>query len=411
LNKVLFVSLLVLGLCFLQPALGEGSSSRLATRIAGGTQANAGQFPFVALITYDYVTASGVTATYQGTGVIYTPTTIVTTANALANCAEGKPATVYQGVTFVSTTTGAQIFSFTCSRIAGPSQTIFQSASFAAGVYNNDLAYIDLTPTGQSFTGTIFARPPTSSPTAADIGTLFAVGFGEAIPGGSPAPVLQWVEINPQRNHICYQRAIQNSFQTKFNFTENFCVAGFVKNPDTGFVSDVCVLDAGGALIRTSNIGAPYDDHEVVGIINFGTCSATQPAIATYLFKYISSLPAQAAGLVPATTQANPRAFDGNFACGDGIVQAGTYEKCDPPVADRLNPFYCCDPWTCQLVTAGSECTLNNRNGTTCLEQPRCNVRGRCVVKNRNQGKRCNGPNTKCHRGKCCTYPGATGCF
>jgi len=391
LNKVLFVSLLVLGLCILQPALGD---ERLAKRIAGGFQATQGQFPFVALIEYTYTTTSG-TFTYQGTGTIYNPQIVITTGNAMALCKDGTAATVYQGVVDVNNQGTPQIISFTCQL----GVTIIRPSGWAAGVYDNDLSYINLAPTGLSFSGNVFLRLPSSSPTQADIGRLFAAGYGETSPGGAPSPVLEYVQINPQRNRVCNERAVVDSLTNSFSFSENFCVSGYLVSPTTGLLTDVCQLDAGSPIIRTQDINNPYADFEVVGIVNFGSCADTTPAFATYIFKYVDSgfLPSQTNPPTVATPP-NPRAFDGNFACGDGVVQ-GAYEKCDPPIKTS-----CCNQWTCQLLPTSTPCTLNNRNGTRCRQQPRCNKFGNCKAKNRRQGRTCGGRKTKCHKGKCCTY-------
>jgi hypothetical protein len=404
LNKVLFVSLLVLGLCFLQPAFGE----RLATRIAGGNTATTGQFPFVVVFTYPYTDASGNTFTYQGTGVIYNNNIVVTTASAIRNC--NGLITITQGSTntFAPEQT-AQTVQFTCVQGADGAAgvNVVLATGNVAGQYFLDMAKIILP---LPFTGAVSLRLPTSSPTQADVGSLYAVGWGESVPGAQPSPQLLWVPLNPQRTRVCIDRATTAGILSSISFAENFCVAGFVQNANN-VTSDACVLDAGAPIIRTQNINAPYADHEVVGLVNFGSCTASSPVIATYLWKYIDSFLGAQTAPPTAGSPVNPRSADGNFACGDGIVTPGL-EKCDvgsPTVA--ADPFFCCNPYTCQFVQAGTACTVNNNNGTRCLAQPRCNNRGICVTKFKNHFKTCNGPKTRCQRGKCCTYPGAINCF
>jgi len=309
-----------------------------------------------------------------------------------------------------------QIISFTCQNSSSPStQTIFYASGYQTGTFTNDLAFINLTATGLSFNqnnGNVFARTPTSSPVQADIGLLFAIGFGESVPNGQPSPVLQYVQLNPVEKHICNNKYNAAGLLSTINLNkDNFCLSGFVKSPKTGFLTDACVLDRGGAIIRTSNIGSPYADHEVVGIINSGTCADVVPVVASYLWVYTNNgfLPSQGSSAPIAGSPVNPNAKYGNFVCGNGNVEAGVYEQCDPSSGDPNAA--CCNTWTCKLEQASTPCTLNNRNGTKCRQQPRCNKLGECQVKFRNQGKRCaSSRNTRCHRGKCCTYPGAVNC-
>jgi secreted trypsin-like serine protease len=410
LNKVLFVSLLVLGLFYLQPAQCE---NRLNTRVAGGFKAVPGQFPFVVLITYLYTdTASGVQLTYQGTGVIYSQFRVLTSANAVSKCAAGTTLSVSQGVTDLNNPAGALVFQVVCG-----ATTVVSAPGFTAGNYFGDVAYIDIstvTTTGFNQAGQVI-RLPTSSPTASDINKLFVAGYGETFPGASPSPQLTYTPINPMRNNLCQSLLNRKaSLVGKFSLAENFCVQGQINDPRTSGLSDACVLDAGAPLIRTVNISNPLPDFEVVGFVNFGTCTATVPVISTYIFKYLTFLGAQA--LAPAAgNPANPRAFDGNFACGDGIIQAGTLEKCDPASA-RTDPKWCCDIWTCQFKKGKNIACSTTNNGTKCKTRPICDVNGICKARDKNK-KPCGSAKTgtrgnRCINGKCCK-PGKppTACF
>jgi len=410
LNKVLFVSLLVLGLFYIQPAQFD---QRLNTRLAGGFQAQPNQFPYVVLITYLYTdsTQGGIKLTYQGTGTIYGTNTVITSANAVqkflteCNTPTGSSGllTVAQGVTKINTPAGALVYQVPCSAV----KSNFPSPPPTTPTYFGDAAFITVPAPGFTAVGSVL-RLPTSSPTAADINNLWVIGYGESFPSGGPNPQLTYIPINPMRNRLCDTLLkAKTSLGNSYSFAENFCLLGQKADPRTGGVTDACVLDAGAPVVRTGNITASVADFEVVGWVNFGTCTAAVPVIATYIFKYTTFFGAQV-GAPAAGSPANPRAFDGNFACGDGIVgdgvSAGALEKCDPDTATRASPELlansCCDQWTCQFKSGGSVCSLAN-NGTKCKTQPICTGTGKCKSRDK-LGSGCGGKLTRCTNGKCC---------
>jgi len=396
LKKVLFVSLLVLGLFYLQPAQCE---NRLNTRVAGGFQAQPGQLPFVALITYSYLDR-GITVTYQGTGVVYSATRVVTSANAVRRCLNGVTLTVASGVTdLANPATATAVIQVVCNN----GTSIVYATGATADTYFSDIAFIDVTAATSAtkvFPSTAFLRTPSSSPTAADINRLWVAGYGENFPGASPSPQLVYAPINPMTNNRC-NNGLKSLISGLYKFSENFCVKGQKNDPRTGFTTDACPLDAGAPIFRTSNINSPSADFEVVGIVNFATCTAATPVVVTYLSKYLSLFGAQSP--VPAAANPpNPRASDGNFICGDGTTTG--LEKCD----SSTNP--CCDKWTCQFKVGGFPCTSTN-NGTKCKTRPICDGKGGCKPRNKTNRRRpCAGKKTKsrCSHGKCCTIKGAS---
>jgi secreted trypsin-like serine protease len=398
LKKVLFVSLLVLGLFYLQPAQCE---NRLNTRLAGGFVAQKGQFPWVALITYSYQDR-GITVTYQGTGVIYSATRVLTSANAVKRCANGVTLTVSSGITDIASPAGATVIQVVCNN----GTSIVYAPGAASNVYFGDVAYIDLTTATSpitSFAGVVNAtlRTPTSSPTPRDINKLYIAGYGENFPEAAPSPQLIYIPINPMTNNLCNQ-ALTPILPGTYKFSENFCVKGQKKDPRTGVVTDACPLDSGAPIFRTSNIDAPYADFEVVGIVNYGTCTAGLPVIATYLAKYLTFLGAQASPPAAAAPP-NPNAANGNFICGDGVVQPNSLEKCD------TSSNTCCNKWTCQFQEGGFPCGPNN--GTKCKTRPICDGAGICKARNKpNKRRPCagKGKKSRCSHGKCCTINGAS---
>jgi hypothetical protein len=399
LNKVLFVSLLVLGLFYLQPA--QCDSQRLNTRIAGGFKALPNQFPYVVLITYQF-TSSGVSVNYQGTGTIYSTNLVITSGNAvskfIAQCGITPTASLFvtQGITDINNPVPGVPLTYTI-----PCTGVTVNPGFVNGVYFGDAASITIPAPGFA-TGVL--RLPTSSPTAADINQLWVIGYGENFPGAAPSPQLTYAPINPMRNNLCQKILVnKTSLAGKFSFTENFCLQGQQVDPRTGGTTDACVLDAGAPVVRTSNITNSGPDYEVIGWVNFGTCTAAVPVISTYLFKYTTFFGAQT-GAPTTQTPVNPRAFDGNFACGDSVVTPGL-EKCDPSAAVRADAALtlnsCCDIWTCQYKGGGIPCSTVN-NGTKCKTQPICDGAGKCRSKDKPQDGKCGGRSTRCRNGKCC---------
>jgi hypothetical protein len=427
-NKVLLVSLLVLGLLLSQPSQGE---ARLEKRVAGGFAATTGQFPFIVRILYPLTDGTF----QQGTGVIYDSQLVMSSNQvfqrinpsntALAGClvdATGFcPVTITQGVTDVNN----QQTTNTISKLvyvdkANPANVIknYVDQTSTATDYLNDLVVIQFAlsangavtgfPTGQNLS----IRRPTSSLTQADIGKTYVIGFGEIIPGTQPAPTLNYVKINPMNFHKCSDLLVkQNIGSSVVNFNNTFCLFGAVEG-ENGGLSDACVTDYGGAIIRTQNINSPVADYEVVGILAFGSCQASSPAIASYVFKVADVLGAQV-DAPAAGSPANSRSFDGNFACGDSVVQSGQLEKCDFGLTTKqASKNTCCNVWTCQLRRPGSACGA--LDGFQCRSALRCNGTGFCKRFNRGFAKgSCNDNvsyKTRCFRGQCCKADDRTEC-
>jgi hypothetical protein len=334
---------------------------------------------------------------------------MITSANALSQCVAGTQVTVFRGVTDLGDTSDGFQSSFTC----GPDDVTIRS-EFVVGEYHDDLAVVDLdsgfeVPDTLDF---ITLRTATSSPIQSFNDDLYAIGYGESSPGAAGSPLLTYAPINSMTNHVCFKRfnGLGLGLEGKFSFKDNFCVSGQVDDPRTGVTTDACVLDAGGVIFRTQDILNPQSSFEVVGTINFATCSAATPIIVSYLFKFDDILPIQVNLPNPLLADpANPDAAFGNFACGDGRIQGNglEYEQCDPgqnPDPTNLDNN-CCNPWTCKFLVGGTECSSVN-NGTFCRSQPRCNSVGRCYASPRLTNKRnCNGTNTVCKQGRCCIRP------
>jgi hypothetical protein len=290
---------------------------------------------------------------------------------------------------------------------------IFQKAPATPANYFDDVVVLKLPapfiagPT----VGTI--RLPLNSPVPDE--PIFAVGFGEIAPGTAAFPQLTYTQTNLRRKHLCSNDWTAAGEITKIDFAKNFCLQGKVHNNNgstPGTLTDICVLDWGGAIVRSSNIaGIPAQNYEVVGLINYGTCTTTLPAVATYIFKLtIAETLADGTLTTPfVLTNAGPQvappaalvpvplnAVFGNFACGDGIIQP-QFEKCDSGTGDHP----CCNDWECQLEQPGTPCTLPDvLNGTICKTKPICDAIGKCKSRNK-RGKRCNGPATRCNKGRC----------
>jgi len=420
LNKVLFFGLLVLGL-FFQPSHG----------IAGGFSAKPGQFQYMIVYTYPF-NQSGTVVNYQGTGILFNSNQFFTTANALSQCSNGTVATAYLGVTDLGNTTGAAVRTFICVQNVfsrpGPFPTSqvrikeFNTgfpANFTLGNYLDDVVLVNVS---SAFPPNNTLRMSTSSPLqtqSAIKSQYYIVGYGESIPGGPPSPQLVYAPINPMNNRICYNIMKNFSLQNNFSFADSFCLQGQANDNRTGFITDACSLDRGGALIRTSNISSPQNSAEVVGIINFGSCSATLPIIVSYIWRFVTPISPDGINgqnLIDtpnATSPPNPEAQYGVFACGDNIIEPGTYEKCDVGTHQLRNSngtaidpnVNCCDPWTCQFYVGGTPCSATNDH-SLCDSQPRCNGAGHCQAnKKLKKDQTCAGKNTFCKQGRCCHRP------
>jgi len=329
------------------------------------------------------------------------------------------PIIIVQGVTDVndqsSGTTARQVL----VDPANPSPQLIGSIS--SDDYTDDVVIIKFqTSETALFPAGLSIRRPSSSPTQGDVGKLYAIGFGETFPGSTPSPQLNYVPINPMDNHPCFTYLKDNDLfgPNSITFQNTFCVFG--ANPGvTGGLTDVCVLDAGGPIIRTTNIAAPLDDYEVVGIISLGSCSTTIPGIISYIHPVFDEFDQE--DRPSNANPPNPRAFDGNFICGDGNPpkDSGSYEKCDPTPnlndPGNVDISSCCNPWTCQLVKPGSYCVdPADRNGTFCKTAPICDRLGKCKSRNKPKARgNCNkdlDTPTRCNKGRCCSVPGATAC-
>jgi len=422
LNKVLFVSLLVIGLCCFQAAYGL----RLQERIAGGFQAVPGQFPFVVAIKYTYADPArgGAITNAQVTGLLYNLNTVISTVNAFAplfGTTGTNSVTVIAGSTdtnIIPAPPTAQVQTFLVtsglSGAAAPANLIFQKAPAVPANFFDDAVVLKLPApfTANANIGTI--RLPSSSPVPDE--PIFAIGFGEISPGAIAFPQLTYVQTNLRRHRLCFNDWTAAGQISKIDFAKNFCLQGKVHNvngstPNT--LTDICVLDWGGAIIRSTNVaGIPAQNYEVLGLINYGTCTTSLPAIATYLFKIatVETLPdgtvttpfvltnagAQVAPPAPLPAGANLNSVFGNFACGDGIIQP-QFEKCDPGTAIDN----CCNAFECQFQQPGTPCTIPDiLNGTICKTKPICDSVGKCKSRNK-RGRRCNGPATRCNKGRC----------
>jgi len=348
------------------------------------------------LITYSY-SDQGVSVIYQGTGVIYSSTRVITSANAIRRCLNGVTLTVSSNVTDINNPTGSVSVQVVCQN----GTSINYATGATGGQYFATFAYIDLTTatsTTKFFPASSQLRVPTSSPNAADINKLWVAGYGETFPGGSPTPQLTYIPINPMTNNKCNDQ-LTSVIGGLYSFSENFCVKGQKNDSRTGFVTDACPLDAGAPVFRTSNINSPANDFEVVGIVNFATCTAATPVVVTYLSKYISFVGTQSVGFPGTASPPNPNAANGNFICGDGIV-TGPLEKCDS------STNLCCNQWTCQYKKADFPC--GTPNVTQCLGSPLCNGSGVCRRNKKSGPCKIKGKKaTRCHKGRCCSRSGS----
>jgi hypothetical protein len=396
-------------------------ADRLDTRIASPFISAPGQFPFIASITYPYVDAQNNPQVYSATGIIYSRTSVVTTANVFVNFpAAGAQLTIAVGASDLGQAT--QVLTFAATKglysvlpdgtttgPAPPPDLILVPTQFVAGGSAFDIATIKL-PGGSTFTASsdiVVGNFPTSSPLPSD--SLYAVAYGNQNPGGPIFPRLKFTQMFLKRGNKC-QKALAGSNVTRpFTFSSNFCIAS--KKPaqsEGGVFGGVCARDIGGAIIRTSDITNAAAYYEVIGLISWSndlnTCDSTNPipAIVVYLSVYtnnfivpiLGSLQAAGNGQNPAN---NPNAAKGNFICGNGKIDT-PYEKCD----DNTNK--CCNTWTCAFKFAGLYCGATKPANATkpnkCQTRQICDNDGLCAVRPKKEGLPC-GKGKKCLSGVC----------
>jgi hypothetical protein len=396
-------------------------ADRLNTRIASPFVATPGQFPFIASITYPYVDAANAPQVYSATGIIYSSTSIVTTANVFTNFpAAGAQVTIAVGAADLGQSTQVLTFPATKGLYAvvpdgttpppPPTDLILVPTQFVAGGSAFDIATIKL-PAGSTFTASPEIKVgnfPTSSPLPNE--NLYAVAYGNQNPGGPVFPKLKFTRMFLKKGNKCQKALAGSNITRPFTFTSNFCVQSqkAVDSPG-GTFGGVCARDIGGALIRTGDITNPADYYEVLGLISWSndlnTCNAANPtpAIIVYLSVYtnnfivpiLGSLQAAGNGQNPAL---NPNSGKGNFICGNNKIDT-PYEKCD----DNTNR--CCNIWTCAFRFSGVYCgttkPFNSTKPNKCQTRQICDNDGLCAVRPKKEGLPCAKGGKKCVSGVC----------
>jgi hypothetical protein len=417
-SKTLVVCLLAL-FC-LQITL---ATQRLNTRIAGQFESSEGQFPYIAFITYNYVdVASGVLVSQQNTGIIYNQNAVITTAKTFDNFpAGGANLTIAVGAYEVNNPTAFFTYFATIGRYqvptdntttppTAPTELINIPTQYTPGATNFDIAIVRLQPPSVfAFNNVVkIANFPTSSPIQAD--ALFAVAYGNQGPGSITFPTLKFAQMFFKKPVLC-QNALSNaSVAATFNRNQHFCVQSQDLTKTANIFEGVCSLDVSGAIVRTSDITNSTIYYEVVGLITYAadttTCDKDKrvPAIIIYLSYFqdkfftpiLGSLAANNNGQDPAQ---NPNSFQGNFICGNGILEGP--ERCDIGSA-APSTFPCCAANTCTFKPQGKLCESKaNKTKNVCLTRLRCKEDGSCTATPRDQGKKCAGKQTACRSGVC----------
>jgi hypothetical protein len=383
-----------------------------------------GQFPYIAFLTYNYNGPNGPTS-QQATGIIYSATSVITTANVFNNFpAGGAELTVEVGA--FDTKQPIQFFSFPATvgtyvlPVNGstpptpPTNLIVIPSLFVKGASAYDVAIVRL-PTGAGNTFDFsnneiaIANFPTSSAIPSE--SLYAVAYGNQAPDVGTFPVLKFTQMFLKKSNKCKGNLTAAGVAGLFNANQHFCVQSKDISKTNGTFEGVCKLDIGGALVRTDDATKITTYYEVLGLISYAndttTCNvaARTPAIVVYLFWFQDTFFTPILGSLTAAGNKqdktkNPNSAKGNFICGNGKIDT-SYEKCDP-ATPASQP--CCNQWICAFKPAGKKCGTaaeNNATKNVCLTKKICDNNGTCAARPRDQGKKCNGKKTQCRDGVC----------
>lgn len=430
LSKTLIVCLLAL-IC-LQLAVAD---QRLDTRIASPFVSAQGQFPYIAAIAYNFFdVASNQTLAYRATGIIYSATSVITTANVFNKFPAGAPGgppvptpiSISVGAFDSSLPVSNFLFNATIGKYqilpagqpAGPipADLIIIPQQFVQGSSTWDLAIIRL-PAGASFN---FSNPeigianfPTSSPIRTE--NLWAVAYGNQNPGGDTFPVLKFARMWLKDNDKCAANLTGAGVTRPFNFSQNFCVQSKAVAAGSGAsFQGVCAKDIGGALVRSVDITNKTAYYEVIGLISWTsdnfTCNPVKPvpAIMIYLSIYVDNFFTPILGSLATVGNKqnpalNPNSAKKNFICGNGVVESPA-ETCDPAGNQAASP--CCDTSSCNFKLGGTFCGPRPKTGkpNKCQTRMICDVSHTCQVRIKpNTKKPCGGKGSKttCVNGQC----------
>jgi len=407
----------VLALICLQAALAD---QRLNTRLAGNFTSSDGQFPYMALI--QYKDAAGIN--HQFSGIIYSSSAVITSAsNFDAFPATGADVTVNVGAfqTFLFRQQFVQAAATIAKydAVAGgavPISYIYVPTQYAAGNNDFNIAVVGINTTQGTFNFTdpliAIANFPTSSLRQGD--NVNAVAYGNLAPNQTTFPTLKWSTLNKQLNSKCAQN-LSDAGITGYSWGYNFCVQSTPLAQTGGIFEGVCAGDIGGAIVRSKNILNATNYYEVIGLISYAddvnTCDSSKraPILVNYLAVYQAGFFTPIAGSLSVVgnkqdASKNPNAADGNFFCGNGVVEANTSEKCDFLTNEIYN---CCNNDLCHFARPKKLCGTNaatNQTGKACQTKFRCNGKtGECASTPKRNTKGCliSGAAGTCKDGTC----------
>jgi hypothetical protein len=384
-------TLLVCLVAFL--CLNIASANRLDTRIAGNFTAEEKQFPYVAFISYNYDDANGVSTSRLGTGLIYSATSVITTASFFDNFPTGGANVSVvvgaptinsgkQGFLVAGTVGKYQVAAAGGTPGAPPTNPFIIPTQYVAGQSTYDIAIIRLG-AGQTITfdaEVAIGNFPTSSPEPSDV--LYAVAYGNQAPGSQTFPPLKFTRMFWNMPAQC-EKLLNAASVNRYDRSQHFCLRS-KPAAQTATYQGVCRLDVGGPVVRSENIRDATSYYEVVGLISYADdCDAAKrlPAVIIYLAFFQDNFFTPILGSLETVgngqdAEQNPRAEDkGNFFCGNGIIERG--EKCEfTSKADAKAK--CCSYNLCNFKKGGKPCKAKVANDP-CLTQFICDGQGGCA--------------------------------
>jgi secreted trypsin-like serine protease len=224
-------------------------------RIAGGSPATLGQFPYAV-----FVQITKPSGSYDCVGTLISTSTVLTAAHCVTDFGDDaiqiQVVYGYLNNTVVPTRNLGDISAYSYHQDYLPSTVV------------NDIALLHFNTPVVLSQNVKLAAVATTAPTLG--GSYFAAGWGTT-ESGQPSPILLYTELTVAADSLCEAQEATNGFP--YEATTQFCMNG-------GSPTDTCEGDSGGGIAQKDTAG----DWTVYGIVSYGpsACGAGNGVVATY---------------------------------------------------------------------------------------------------------------------------------